>query len=106
MEKSIKILVIGALALMMATCASQNNQAKMISPTRQGQQRGGRPGGPPKFSQLLSLMDENKDGKLAKNELQGPIVNDFSRIDENNDGFITQIEFDNAPRTERNGPTP
>jgi len=39
-------------------------------------------------------MDANKDGKLSKNEVKGPIAEDFSKIDANQDGFITREELE------------
>lgn len=56
---------------------------------------------PPTFKQLLKEMDANEDGKLAKDELKGPLKEDFSKVDTNEDGFITKKEFDNAPKPER-----
>lgn len=54
-------------------------------------------GGIPKFSDLLSQMDKNKDGKLSKTEIAGPLKNDFTKVDKNKDGFITEAEFKLAP---------
>ncbi|MEF1288711.1 Lcl domain-containing protein [Vibrio sp. M260118] len=52
-----------------------------------GQQRGGDRGG------HFSRMDQNGDGKLARNEVKGPLAKDFSRLDRNNDGYLTQDEL-------------
>lgn len=46
-------------------------------------------------------MDANNDGKLSKNEVQGPIQRDFSKIDSNGDGFISRTELENAPKPKR-----
>ncbi|TRX49022.1 EF-hand domain-containing protein [Fulvivirga sp. M361] len=97
MKKTIRTLIIGA-SVLFASCASQNNQSQGGSG---GQQRSGGQGGAPNFSQLLSQMDANKDGKLSKSEVKGRLVNDFSRIDSNSDGFITDSEMENAPRPQR-----
>ena len=69
----------------------QNQQAR--------QPRGERP----QFSDLLSQMDGNKDGKLAQSEIQGPLKNNFNDIDKNRDGFITEAEFKDAPAPPQRG---
>ena len=56
---------------------------------------------PPTFSELLKKMDTNKDGKLSKEEIKGPLKKEFSKIDDNEDGFITEKEFEKAPRPKR-----
>ncbi|MDF9799303.1 Ca2+-binding EF-hand superfamily protein [Catalinimonas alkaloidigena] len=100
MKKTVKTIALGAIAFMVLACASQNNQAN--NPQRPS----GRQGGGPSFAQLLSEMDVNKDGKLAKSEVKGPLVNDFSKIDADSDGFLIESELENAPRPQRNGPRP
>ncbi|NRD19732.1 EF-hand domain-containing protein [Winogradskyella eckloniae] len=56
---------------------------------------------PPTYAQLLKEMDANEDGKLAKDELKGPLKDDFTKIDTDEDGFISEEEFKNAPKPER-----
>lgn len=56
---------------------------------------------PPTFAELLKEMDTNEDGKLAKDELKGPLKDDFAKIDTDEDGFISKKEFENAPKPER-----
>ena len=56
---------------------------------------------PPTAEQLLKEMDANKDGKLAKSELKGPIKDDFTKIDTNKDGFLSLEELKKAPKPER-----
>ncbi|WP_432410842.1 EF-hand domain-containing protein [Rasiella sp. SM2506] len=53
---------------------------------------------PPTYAALLKQMDKNDDGKLSKSELKGPLKNDFSKVDTNEDGFITKKEFEKAPK--------
>lgn len=65
----------------------------------QGQER-------PNTEQLFAQMDANKDGKLAKDEVKGPLLNDFSKIDTNKDGFLSKEEIEKAPKQERQGPPP
>lgn len=56
---------------------------------------------PPTFKQLLKQMDKDEDGKLSKEEIKGPLKNDFAKIDTDEDGFITEEELKNAPKPER-----
>ena len=58
------------------------------------------------FSQLLELMDINKDGKLSKSEIKGPLAEDFDRVDSNKDGFITEEELKIPPTRNREGRRP
>jgi Ca2+-binding EF-hand superfamily protein len=56
---------------------------------------------PPTFKELLKKMDANKDGKLSKKEIKGPLKNDFKKIDTNEDDFISKKEFEKAPKPKR-----
>jgi len=64
-------------------------------------QRGNDKKEPPTYAQLLKELDKNEDGKLAKAELKGPLKNEFSKIDTDEDGFISEKEFEKAPKPER-----
>lgn len=71
------------------------------------QQAGGRQrgqGGPPSIDQLFIHMDTNEDGKLSKVEVKGPLANNFSKIDANDDGFLTREELEKAPRQNNQRP--
>ncbi len=94
MNKVIRTFVLGAVALSMSACATQKDQAG------NNQRQGGRPD----FSQILSEMDANNDGKLSKSEVKGPLLNDFSKIDTNGDGFISKEELSNAPKPQQGRP--
>ncbi|MCG1035475.1 YHYH protein [Polaribacter sargassicola] len=72
-------------------------------PPANGRQQGQRGQGenrrqPRSFSELLDVMDVNKDGKLAKEEVKGPLTDQFSRLDANNDGFLTKEELEKGRR--------
>ena len=56
---------------------------------------------PPTFKELIKEMDANEDGKLAKDEVKGPLKDKFDTIDTDEDGFISEKEFENAPKPER-----
>ena len=64
------------------------------SPPGQSNQAGG---GRPRisFDQVLSRNDQNKDGKLSREEFRGPPPL-FDRLDANHDGFITREEHERA----------
>ena len=95
MKKITKAFVLGTIACMMFACTSQKEQASS------NQRPSGRQGGAPNYSQLLSEMDANQDGKLSKNEVTGPLQRDFAKIDSDGDGFITKTEVENAPKPPR-----
>lgn len=57
----------------------------------------------PTFAKLLKDMDKNEDGKLSKEEIKGPLKEDFEKVDTNEDGFITEEEFKKAPKPNRRG---
>ena len=71
------------------------------SQERGGPRGGGKSGGsegrgeqPPNTSQLIELMDKDGDGKISKNEAQGPLQQHFSIVDSNKDGFISTSELE------------
>ncbi|WP_339836985.1 EF-hand domain-containing protein [uncultured Maribacter sp.] len=53
---------------------------------------------PPTFTELLKKMDKDEDGQLSKEEVKGPLKDDFDKIDANEDGFLSKEELDNAPK--------
>ncbi len=50
----------------------------------------------PSFQDLLNQMDSNKDSKLSASEAKGPLKQDFTKIDTNKDGFLSEVEIENA----------
>ena len=68
---------------------------------RQGPPQGGR-GQRPSVTQIFEQMDANKDGKLSKKEVKGPLSTDFSTIDSNSDGYLTKEELERTPKPENN----
>lgn len=103
MKNTVKTIALIAITSVAVSCSAQNNQTSnnQASSNQKGRQQQGRP---PNFTQLLSELDMNKDGKLAKSEVKGPLANDFAKIDTNNDGFISESEHKAAPRPQRSGP--
>ncbi len=60
------------------------------------QQRGGEQKAPPTYAELVKELDANEDGKLEESELKGPLKDDFAKIDTDEDGYISEEEFDNG----------
>ncbi len=48
-------------------------------------------------------MDANKDSKLSKDEVKGPLAQDFDNLDTNKDGFLTKEEMANIKPRPRGG---
>jgi hypothetical protein len=96
LKNSLKIAAAICLSVIAFACTSTKTIAQNQEPS---QQKGeGRPpqGEKPKFADLLAKMDKDKNGKLSKSEIEGPLKNDFEKIDANKDGFITEAEFKKA----------
>ncbi len=64
-------------------------------------QRGGGQKERPTFAELIKEMDANEDGKLSKDEIKGRLKKEFDKIDTDEDGFISEEEFDEAPKPKR-----
>ena len=87
MKNTVKTMAFGVITFTMVACASQKNQ------TGNNQKSSGQQGGPQQMG--------TKGGQQS--EVNGPLVNDFSKVDTDSDGFISESEFKNAPRPQRNG---
>jgi hypothetical protein len=96
LKNSLKIAAAICLSVMAFACTSTKTIAHNQEPSHQ--KREGRPpqSEKPKFADLLTKMDKDKNGKLSKSEIEGPLKNDFEKIDANKDGFITEAEFKKA----------
>ncbi len=55
-------------------------------------------GPPPDPKTLIEQMDSNKDGKLERSEVKGPLLDDFDKIDLNEDGYLSLEELEKAPK--------
>ena len=74
-----------ALSSIIASCKSVDTAS---SQNRQGRK------GQPSVSELISKMDMNKDGKLSKKEVKGPLAQGFDKLDTNGDGFLSKEEIE------------
>ena len=115
MKKSyLKLMVLSIGVFCFMSCSSQKSTAQDTTNAPQAEQKRGqgnnqqgkqgRGGERPTYAKLLAEMDQNKDGKLSKDEVKGRLKNDFTKVDTNSDGFISEAEFKNAPKPERKGP--
>jgi hypothetical protein len=103
MQKIIlNIMLISVLGLMLPACSKKTTDQVNANEQPRQQRRGNQQKGErPQFADLLLQMDSNKDGKLSKAEVNGPLKNDFSKIDKDTDGFISEAEFKAAPLPQR-----
>ena len=93
------ILVLSACSQKSTTAATTAQGSSTQAQQRSGERKGKRER--PKFDDLLSKMDVNKDGKLALTEVDDRLKERFPQIDTNQDGFLTEEEFKNAPKPQR-----
>lgn len=96
MKKSILSLAIVALLF---ACKTNQTTTNPVS-EKSSQQRGEKPN----LDEMFTTMDINKDGKLSKTEVKGPLSEKFTEIDTDKDGFLSKEELKNAPKPERQGP--
>lgn len=53
-------------------------------------------GGVPQPEQIFAFLDANKDGFIARDEAQGPLVQYFANIDTDKDEKISMVELKTA----------
>jgi hypothetical protein len=68
---------------------------------RKGGERPGQGGRRPDPSKMLQRLDENNDGKIAKSEARGPIVDRFEFMDTDKDGYVTKEEMEKGMQRRR-----
>lgn len=54
-------------------------------------------GQPPKDPPSFSQLDENGDGVLSRDEVKGPLADDFDRLDVDHSGSLTKDELPAPP---------
>ena len=96
-----KLILSLALVALLSSCNStqKTTETSTANESRTAQVKGERPNP----EEMFTKMDANNDGKLSKDEVQGPLKEKFSEIDSNSDGFISKEELKNAPKPERQG---
>lgn len=89
--------------LLLTACNKKTTEStQAANQTEQRTQRAKRPQkGKRSADEMLSKMDANKDGKLSKTEVKGPLQEQFSTVDTNQDGFLSKTELENAPKPSR-----
>ena len=94
------ITKIGILAIGLILFTACGSKQKKEEGAQEQEQHDQRPeeGDRPSIAEMLAEMDSDGDGKLSESEVKGPLKNDFSKIDTNNDGFIVEEELKNAPQ--------
>ena len=75
---------------------SGGNRGSAGGMTRRPGGNGGNQRRMPDPQQLITRMDRNDDGKIAKDEAQGQMVQRFDQMDGNDDGFVTTEEIQAA----------
>ena len=100
---TVKLAIFCVIATLSISCKTKAQTTDTnVEKREQKQTRGQRPSPAEMFSQ----MDTNKDGKLSKTEVKGPLQKDFAKIDSNGDGFISKEELEKAPKPNRQGGPP
>ena len=104
METITKTIMVFALLFLFGACTQKTQEATTTAnrpSTERSQQDRPKRGGPPQFSELLAKMDSNNDGLISASEVQGRLKDNFTTIDADGDGFITETEMANAPKPKR-----
>lgn len=55
----------------------------------------------PSVEQIFKDLDSDKDGKISKKEVKGPLKKHFDKADTNKDGYLTKKEVEDAPKPRR-----
>ncbi|MCK0146226.1 EF-hand domain-containing protein [Arenibacter sp. F26102] len=87
-----KMIVKSAVLTAMVTLFFSANLSAQQSQGGKGQKE------PPSVDEIFKEMDKDEDGKLSKEELKGPIKDDFAKIDTDEDGYISKEELEKAPK--------
>ncbi|MGB0404308.1 MAG: YHYH protein [Salibacteraceae bacterium] len=90
--KHISILLLSFILLVSCKSNQENKEQQKSSEQR------------PSSEQIISEMNGNKDGKLSADEVNGPIADDFTSTDSNNDGYLTLEELNKAKKNQGNRP--
>jgi Ca2+-binding EF-hand superfamily protein len=88
-----RLFAMSVLLIAVSVCAAQDpaKSDKTKTPEKEKPKAGPTPDA--MVDQILQRMDKNKDGKISKAEAEGPIADNFDRIDTNKDGFLDRKEL-------------
>ena len=89
-----KTIKLGILAMAIGLFTSCKTNAQNDSGNQERKER-------PSTEELFKAMDANEDELLSKEEVKGPLKNDFDKVDANEDGFLSKEEVEKAPKPER-----
>ena len=97
------IITVLALGTMMSCNSSKDATAASESTENRSRDRGQRPGGEGRrdMEKMFTEMDANNDGRLAKLEVKGRLLENFDSIDTDGNGYISKEEMKNAPKPKR-----
>lgn len=88
-------ITLGVLALSLTTVALAQQDGTFPPGGPGGQDAPRRGGDPAQMIERMMQMDANGDGKIAKDEAQGPFAERaFDRADANKDGFVDRAELE------------
>lgn len=85
------IVIVGLTAV--TACGTSKNEIQEEPTQRRTEQ--------PSVIEMLTDMDQDKDGQLSFDESKGPIKENFTQIDTDGNGFLTVEELKNAPKPEK-----
>lgn len=103
---TVKLAFFFIIATLSMSCKTKAQTTDTNVEKREQKQEKGQRGQRPNPQEMFTQMDVNKDGKLSKKEVKGPLQKDFSKIDTNADGFLTKEELEKAPKPNRQGGPP
>jgi Ca2+-binding EF-hand superfamily protein len=87
---TVKLAILVVITTLSISCKTKAQTTDTNVEKRQQKSPNGQP---PSVQEIFAKMDTNKDGRLVKAEVKGPLQRDFSKIDSNRDGFITRKEL-------------
>jgi hypothetical protein len=91
----VAVLAISLVAVITVSAFAQGN-----TPPDNRQPGGNRPGGKRPGGSLIQRLDTDGDGKVSKDEF----LAEFTRLDQNQDGYIEESEMPQPPGPPQGGP--
>ncbi|MCU0429232.1 MAG: hypothetical protein MUF42_04610 [Cytophagaceae bacterium] len=82
-----------ASAMSFSGYSSEDEGSESETSTDSCQHPGKPKGKHPKPEQIMTDLDTDKDQRISTSEAKGPLVKEFSKVDSNQDGFISLDEL-------------